>query len=40
MAKINIRDRNKGKAGLKPNYEYRFETAKVDGKRKSISYRC
>lgn len=37
MAKINIRDRNKGKAGLKPNYEYRFETAKVDGKRKSIS---
>lgn len=42
MAKLNIRNRNKGKLDKdgKPkaaNWEYRFEAAKVDGKRKSIS---
>lgn len=42
MAKLNIRNRNKGKVDkegkAKPaNWEYRFEAAKVDGKRKSIS---
>ena len=42
MAKLNIRDRNKGKVdkngkAKKPNWEYRFEAAKIDGKRKSIS---
>ena len=37
MAKINIRDRNKNFADRKPNYEYRFEIAKIDGKRQSIS---
>ena len=36
MAKINIRDRNKG-TGKKPNWEYRFEAAKIDGKRRHIS---
>lgn len=42
MAKLNIRNRNKdkfdkdGKAKA-PNWEYRFEAAKIDGKRKSIS---
>lgn len=42
MAKLNIRNRNKdaiGKDGKpkSPNWEYRFEAAKIDGKRKSIS---
>lgn len=37
MAKINIRDRNKNAPNKKPNWEYRFEGAKVDGKRKHIS---
>lgn len=37
VSKINIRDRNKGKPDKKPNWEYRFEAAKVDGKRKHIS---
>ncbi|MCQ2308075.1 MAG: site-specific integrase [Bacteroidales bacterium] len=37
MAKINIRDRNANKPDKKPNWEYRFEAAKVDGKRKHIS---
>lgn len=42
MAKLNIRNRNKGKVDKegKPksaNWEYRFEAAKIDGKRKSIS---
>lgn len=42
MAKLNIRNRNKDKLGKdgKPkqaNWEYRFEAAKVDGKRKHIS---
>lgn len=37
MAKINVRDRNKNKPDKKPNWEYRFEAAKVDGKRKHIS---
>ena len=42
MAKLNIRNRNAGKhdkEGLPkpPNWEYRFEAAKVDGKRRSIS---
>lgn len=42
MAKLNIRNRNKdkfdkdGKAKA-ANWEYRFEAAKIDGKRKSIS---
>lgn len=42
MAKLNIRNRNKNKLDKegKPkaaNWEYRFEAAKIDGKRKSIS---
>ncbi len=37
MAKINVRDRNKNKPDKKPNWEYRFEAAQVDGKRKHIS---
>lgn len=42
MAKLNIRNRNAGKHDKDgrpkpPNWEYRFEAAKVDGKRKSIS---
>ena len=42
MAKLNIRNRNKGKVDkegkTKPaNWEYRFEAAKIDGKRKHIS---
>lgn len=37
MAKINVRDRNKNVPNKKPNWEYRFEAAKVDGKRKHIS---
>lgn len=34
MAKINVRDRNKG-TGRQPNWEYRFEIASVGGKRQS-----
>lgn len=42
MAKLNIRNRNKDKVDKEgkpkpPNWEYRFEGAKVDGKRKHIS---
>lgn len=37
MAKVNVRDRNKSKPDKKPNWEYRFEGAKVNGKRKHIS---
>lgn len=42
MAKLNIRNRNKDKIDKEgkpkpPNWEYRFEAAKVDGKRKHIS---
>jgi len=42
MAKLNIRNRNKDKLDKNgkpkaPNWEYRFEAAKIDGKRKSIS---
>ena len=42
MAKLNIRNRNKDKLDKEgkqkpPNWEYRFEGAKVDGKRKHIS---
>lgn len=42
MAKINIRNRNLGKLDKNgkpksPNWEYRFEAAKIEGKRKSIS---
>ena len=42
MAKLNIRNRNKNKLDKDgrpkaPNWEYRFEAAKVDGKRRSIS---
>lgn len=42
MAKLNIRNRNKDKVDKdgkpkQPNWEYRFEAAKIDGKRKHIS---
>lgn len=42
MAKVNVRNRNEGKfykdGKKKPaNWEYRFEAAKVDGKRNTIS---
>lgn len=37
MAKINTRDRNKNIPGRKPNWEYRFEAASVNGRRKSVS---
>ena len=42
MAKLNIRNRNKGKFDKEgkpkvPNWEYRFEAAKVAGKRQHIS---
>ena len=42
MAKINVRNRNRGKyykdgRPKPPNWEYRFEAAKVDGKRNQIS---
>lgn len=42
MAKLNIRNRNKGKFDKdghpkSPNWEYRFEAASVNGKRKQIS---
>ena len=42
MAKLNIRNRNKDKVdkdgkAKAPNWEYRFEAAKIDGKRKHIS---
>lgn len=42
MAKLNIRNRNKNKfdkdgKAKSPNWEYRFEAAKIDGKRKHIS---
>lgn len=37
MAKINVRDRNKNQPDRKPNWEYRFEAAKVKGKRHHIS---
>lgn len=42
MAKLNIRNRNKDKVDKEgkpkpPNWEYRFEAAKVDGKRRHIS---
>lgn len=42
MAKLNIRNRNKDKFDKEgkpkpPNWEYRFEAAKIDGKRKHIS---
>ena len=42
MAKLNTRNRNKNKYDKEgkqkaPNWEYRFEAAKIEGKRKSIS---
>lgn len=37
MAKINVRDRNKNKPDKKPNWEYRFEAARIGEKRKHIS---
>lgn len=42
MAKLNVRNRNLNKVdkdgkAKAPNWEYRFEAAKVDGKRKHIS---
>lgn len=36
MAKINIRDRNKN-TGRKPNWSFRFEVAKINGKRQWVS---
>lgn len=29
MAKVNVRDRNKNNPEKKPNWEYRFEAARV-----------
>ncbi|EOZ2853516.1 tyrosine-type recombinase/integrase [Listeria monocytogenes] len=42
MAKLNVRNRNKGKFDKdgnpkKPNWEWRFEGAKIDGKRNQIT---
>lgn len=37
MAKVNVRDRNKNNPTKKPNWEYRFEVAKINGKRQSFS---
>lgn len=42
MAKLNIRNRNRDKVDKQgkpkaPNWEYRFEAAKVEGKRRTIS---
>lgn len=42
MAQVNVRNRNQNKFDKngnrkKPNWEYRFEAAQVDGKRKQIS---
>lgn len=42
MAKLNIRNRNANKVDKDgkpklPNWEYRFEGAKIEGKRKQIS---
>lgn len=37
MAQLNVRDRNKNNPEKKPNWEYRFEGAKINGKRKLIS---
>lgn len=37
MGKVNARDRNKNHPDKKPNWEYRFEAARVDGKRRHIT---
>ena len=37
MAKINVRDRNKDRPDKKPNWEFRFELAKINGKRKTLT---
>jgi len=37
MAKLNIRNRNESFPNRAPNWEYRFEGAKVEGKRKAFS---
>ena len=42
MAKLNVRNRNRGKfdkdgSPKKPNWEWRFEGAKIDGKRNQIT---
>ena len=37
MGKVLTRNRNKNKQGAKPNWEYRFEGAKINGKRNHIS---
>lgn len=37
MAKLNVRDRNKNNPDRKPNWQYRFEVASANGKRKQIS---
>ena len=42
MAKVSVRNRNKNKEDKngkpkKPNWEYRFEMASVDGKRRQMS---
>ena len=34
MGNINVYNRNKNKPGRKPNWEYRFEAARINGKRK------
>lgn len=36
MSKVTVRDRNRN-TERKPNWEYRFDIAKIDGKRKRIS---
>ena len=37
MAGVSVRDRNKNNPLKKPNWQYRFEAASIDGKRKQIS---
>ena len=37
MAKLNIRNRNEGHPTRPANWEYRFEAARIEGKRKSVS---
>ena len=37
MAQVNVRNRNKNKAGREPNWEYRFEVGRIGGHRKQFS---
>ena len=37
MAKVNVRDRNRNNPDKKPNWEYYFETARVNGIRNKVS---